>query len=123
MQIAAGVVLLFGGVFGFFAALGMLRLPDTIIRMHAATKAGTLGCGCALLAVALHYPDAATTLRAVAAIFFVSLTAPVAAHLIGRAAYRSGIHLWHGTWVDELEHSHDGEQRRRSTIKRKHSPR
>lgn len=123
MQIAAGIVLLLGGAFGFLAALGMLRLPDTIIRMHAATKAGTLGCGCALLAVALRFPDAATTLRAVAAILFVFLTAPVAAHLIGRAAYRSGVHLWHGTWIDELEDSYHGERRRRTASKRKHPSR
>jgi multicomponent Na+:H+ antiporter subunit G len=103
IDILAGVLLLLGGAFGFLAALGMVRLPDTIIRMHAATKAGTLGCGFVLFAVALYFPDSPTTLRAVAAILFVFLTAPIAAHLIGRAAYRSGIHLWHGTWTDELQ--------------------
>ncbi len=107
MEIVAALALLLGGAFGFLAALGMLRLPDTLIRMHAATKAGTLGCGCALLAVALYFHDAAISLRAVAAIFIVLLTAPVAAHLIGRAAYRSGIHLWQGTWVDELKDVYD----------------
>lgn len=103
MEVLVAGFLLLGGVFGFLAALGMWRLPDTIIRMHAATKAGTLGCGFILLAVALYFYDTATSLRAVAAFLFLMLTAPVAAHLIGRAAYRVGVRLWQGTWIDELK--------------------
>jgi multicomponent Na+:H+ antiporter subunit G len=113
IDIAAGILLLLGGAFGFLAALGLVRLPDAIIRMHAATKAGTLGCGFILLGVAVYFPDTPTTLRAVAAILLVLLTAPIAAHLIGRAAYRSGIRLWHGTWTDELQK--DREKRHRPT--------
>jgi multicomponent Na+:H+ antiporter subunit G len=100
--LVAGLLLL-GGAFGFLAALGMWRLPDTIIRMHAATKAGTLGCGFILLAAAFYFYDTATSLRAVSTFFFLMLTAPVAAHLIGRAAYRVGVRLWRGTWIDELK--------------------
>ena len=85
------------------AALGMLRLPDTIIRMHAATKAGTLGAGLILIAEATFFQDLGITLRALAAITFLLLTAPVAAHLIGRAAYYSGIKLWKKTWIDQLK--------------------
>jgi multicomponent Na+:H+ antiporter subunit G len=81
----------------------MLRLPDTLTRMHAATKAGTLGVGLILIAEAVFYQDLGITLRAVAAIVFLLLTAPVAAHLIGRAAYYSGIKLWEKTWIDELK--------------------
>jgi multicomponent Na+:H+ antiporter subunit G len=43
-----------------------------------------------------------TTLRAAAVIVFLLLTAPVGAHLIGRAAYHRGIQLFHKTWIDEL---------------------
>lgn len=80
----------------------MLRLPDTLIRMHAATKAGTLGAGLILAGAALYFAETGTTLRALMTIVFIYLTAPVAAHLIGRAAYRSGIRLYSGTWVDHL---------------------
>jgi multicomponent Na+:H+ antiporter subunit G len=48
-----------------------------------------------------------TTLRAAAVIVFLLLTAPVAAHLIGRAAYHRGIHLFDKTWIDELGESID----------------
>jgi multicomponent Na+:H+ antiporter subunit G len=95
-------LVLAGGLFGFLAAVGMLRLPDTITRMHASTKAGTLGAGLIMAAVAVHFMEVGITLRAGAAILFLLLTAPVAAHVIGRAAYRCGIRLWDRTWKDEL---------------------
>jgi multicomponent Na+:H+ antiporter subunit G len=96
-------LLISGSFFSFVAALGMLRLPDTLTRMHAATKAGTLGTGLILIAVAAFYQEIGITLRALAAIVFLLLTAPVAAHLIGRAAYYSGIKLWKKTSIDQLK--------------------
>lgn len=101
-ELITAILLVCGGVFALVAALGVVRLPDTIIRMHAATKAGTLGAGLIVAAVSVHAMETAVTLRALAALAFLLLTAPVAAHLIGRAAYRSGVRLWKGTWIDEL---------------------
>jgi multicomponent Na+:H+ antiporter subunit G len=102
MDYLTATLVLAGGLFGFIAAVGMLRLPDMITRMHASTKAGTLGAGLILAAVAVHFMEVGITLRAAAAILFLLLTAPVAAHVIGRAAYRCGIRLWDRTWRDEL---------------------
>ena len=101
-EIITALILLGGGIFAFIASVGMLRLPDTIIRMHAATKAGALGSGLIFLALACYYLELSTTLRALATVFFLLLTAPVAAHLIGRAAYCSRVNLWHKTWIDEF---------------------
>ncbi|MGM0452160.1 MAG: monovalent cation/H(+) antiporter subunit G [Thermodesulfobacteriota bacterium] len=101
------IFMIAGGIFSFTAAVGMLRLPDTIMRMHAATKAGALGAGLMFLAVACHYLEFSTTLRALAAIVFLLLTAPVAAHLIGRAAYCTRVRLWEKTWIDELAYTCD----------------
>ncbi len=101
-EIAVAFFILAGGLFSLAAAVGVLRLPDILIRMHASTKAGTLGCGLILVAVALHFGEGGITARAIAAIVFLILTAPVAAHLIGRAAYRTGVPLWKGTVMDEL---------------------
>ena len=105
--LTAGLVLA-GALFTVAAGLGVLRLPDVLIRMHASTKAGTLGCGLILVAVAVHFGEIGIVARAVAAIIFLLLTAPVAAHMIGRAAYRTGVPLWHGTVVDELADRRDG---------------
>ena len=104
-EIVTAILLLAGGFFAFAAALGVLRLPDVLIRMHASTKAGTLGCGLILVAVAVHFGETGIIARAVAAIVFLMLTAPVAAHMIARAAYRTGVPLWKGTAVDELAQS------------------
>jgi multicomponent Na+:H+ antiporter subunit G len=105
----ASALLIIGSIFCLVAAVGMLRLPDMLIRMHAATKAGTLGAGCILAAEAIVTAELGTTLKAIAAIVFLLLTAPVAAHLIGRAAYRKGIRLFDKTWIDELGEHITGE--------------
>ncbi|MGI9436663.1 MAG: monovalent cation/H(+) antiporter subunit G [Geminicoccaceae bacterium] len=95
-------LLVLGGAFAAIAGIGLVRLPDVLIRMHASTKAGTLGVGLIVLSVAVHYGDLFVTTKAVLIIFFLLLTAPVAAHLIGRAAYRTGTPLWKRTALDEL---------------------
>lgn len=100
--VVSATLLIIGSLFCLVAAVGMIRLPDTLIRMHAATKAGTLGAGCILLAEAVAAYELGTTLRVAAAIVFLLLTAPIAAHLIGRAAYHRGIALFHKTEIDEL---------------------
>ena len=104
-EIIMAALILLGGFFCFVAGLGVLRLPDVLIRMHASTKAGTLGAGLIMAAVALHFMQVGITLRAGAAILFLLLTAPVATHVIGRAAYHGGIRLWERTWKDELAQS------------------
>ena len=106
--VIASALLIIGSIFCLVAAVGMLRLPDTLIRMHAATKAGTLGAGFILAAEAVVAAELGTTLKAIAAIVFLLLTAPVAAHLIGRAAYHQGIRLFDKTWIDELGDSLSG---------------
>lgn len=107
IEIITAFLILSGAVFCFIASVGVLRLPDTIIRMHAATKAGALGSGLVLLGLAFCFTETSITLRALAAILFLLLTAPVAAHLIGRAAYCTRVRLWERTWIDELAYTCD----------------
>ncbi len=101
-EVFAAILMVIGSLFCLVSAVGMLRLPDTLMRMHAATKAGTLGTGLIVVAAAIFTNELGTTLKAIAVIVFLLLTAPVAAHLIGRAAYHRGIHLFDKTWIDEL---------------------
>jgi multicomponent Na+:H+ antiporter subunit G len=101
-ETATAILVLAGAFFAFAAALGVLRMPDIFIRMHASTKAGTLGCGLTLLAVAVRFGELGVASRALAAIVFLLFTAPVAAHMIGRVAYRTGVPLWERSVVDEL---------------------
>lgn len=81
-------VLLMGAAFCVVAAIGVVRLPDLLSRMHAASKAGAVGGGLVLLAVALLSFDAAIALRAIVGIVFILITTPLAAHLLARASYR-----------------------------------
>ena len=101
-ELVVAVLLLGGGAFALVAGVGLWRLPDVIIRMHASTKAGTLGTGLILAAVAVYSGDPPIILRAAATIAFLLITAPVSAHMISRAAYRTGVPLSEHTVVDEL---------------------
>lgn len=95
-------LMLAGGVMLFLAAVGVMRMPDLYTRMQAATKAGTLGAGLLLLAPAVVFDNLGVTMTSLLAIGFLILTAPVAAHMIGRAAYLAGVPLWNQTVRDEL---------------------
>ncbi|MGR3483945.1 MAG: monovalent cation/H(+) antiporter subunit G [Paracoccaceae bacterium] len=90
----AGLLIWAGSLFALIAALGVVRLPDVLIRMHAATKVGTLSCGLIVAAVAVSFWSLDVTLRAVAVVLFLLLTAPIAGHMVGRAALRTGVKLW-----------------------------
>jgi multicomponent Na+:H+ antiporter subunit G len=104
--ISSGLMLL-GASFMLLAAIGLVRMPDLFTRMQPATKAATLGAFCMLSAVAVHFGDIGVSARAAAAIVFIILTAPVAAHMIGRAAYFVNVPLWEGTILDELRPRYD----------------
>lgn len=84
-----GILIVCGGAFAAIAGLGLVRLPDVLMRMHASTKAGTLGVGLIVAGVSVHFNDTLVITKAILIIAFLLLTAPVAAHLIGRATYRS----------------------------------
>ncbi|MGH9791817.1 MAG: monovalent cation/H(+) antiporter subunit G [Candidatus Acidiferrales bacterium] len=101
-EFITAALLLIGAAFMLLASIGVLRLPDLFTRMQAATKAATLGAGCLLVAVAISFGELGVATRALAAVAFVVFTAPVAAHMIGRAAYFVAVPLWEGTIVDEL---------------------
>ncbi|MDT8894994.1 monovalent cation/H(+) antiporter subunit G [Halomonas sp. I1] len=104
--LVAGLVLV-GSLFMCLAALGVLRLPDLLTRMHATTKAATLGISLVMLGVAIHFAEEAVVARAFGIILFIMMTAPVAAHIIGRAGYFVGARLWDGTLKDELKPHYD----------------
>ncbi len=98
----AALLLAFGAVITFLAAYGVLRLPDSLTRMQATSKATTLGVGCVLLSVAVAFDDVGVRTKAALVVLFLFVTQPIAAHLMARASYRSGSPLWEGTVVDEL---------------------
>ncbi len=105
-----GILLTVGTLFMLIAGVGILRMPDLMLRMSTTTKAATLGAGCILLGTAIYFQDPPTVTRSVTVILFIFLTAPVAAHVIGRAAYFDKIPLWDRTVVDELRDRYSADE-------------
>lgn len=101
-DIMSDVLILTGAIFLLLAAIGVLRMPDLFTRMQSASKASTLGIACVLLALAFHFPGISVNIRVIGTIVFFYLTAPITAHLVGRAAYFVGVPVWKGTVIDEL---------------------
>jgi multicomponent Na+:H+ antiporter subunit G len=97
----SGILFLAGATLGLLAAVGVLRMPDVFTRMQASTKAATLGLGCLLAGLAIQLPEVSVVIRAGSIGAFVMLTTPVAAHVIARAAFLTGVPLWKGTLIDE----------------------
>lgn len=96
-----------GAVFALLAAIGILRMPDTFLRISVNTKAATLGVGLLLGAAAIYFGDFAVSTRVQAIIIFIVLTAPVGAHLIARTSYFLGNKMWKSSVVDDLEGKYD----------------
>lgn len=91
IDILKGLLILGGGAFVLIAAIGIVRLPDLLTRMHASTKAGTLGSLLILVALAFDIGTVSGTSKVLATVFFLLLTAPIAAHMIGRAYARTSV--------------------------------
>ena len=102
IEIFAGILVIVGAFFALVAAVGLIRLPDVYSRMHAASKAGTVGSGLMMIALAVISADGSTAIRALAGLLFFILTAPIAAHLLARAAYKVDYPLWSGSVADEM---------------------
>ena len=102
VAIVTAVIVIVGAIFSLLAAVGINRLPDVYSRMHAASKAGTIGSGLLLIALGIHSLDSGTLSRALAGFVFLLLTAPISAHLLAKATYAAGYGLWPGSVCNEM---------------------
>ena len=76
------------------AALGLVRLPDFFSRVHAVSKSETLGIALVLLGLILHDGATLVSLKLVLIVVFVAIANPVGAHVLTRAAVRTGLMPW-----------------------------
>ncbi|MGR3496358.1 monovalent cation/H(+) antiporter subunit G [Citreimonas sp.] len=106
IEIIQGILILTGAALMLVAGIGILRQPDVFIRMHASTKVGTLSSGLIMLGVAIHFEEPAVIFKVVLIVLFLLLTAPIGAHMIGRAALRIGVEPW-GIERKEVELKND----------------
>lgn len=103
LDVIAAVCLLLGALLSAAAGVGLLRFPDALSRMHAASKPQILGLVLVLAAIALTARSWSTVLVLVPVLLFQLLTVPISAHMIGRAGYRTGNFRRELLLVDELE--------------------
>ncbi|MFD0869364.1 MULTISPECIES: monovalent cation/H(+) antiporter subunit G [Paenibacillus] len=99
------LLVLFGALLSALSTFGLIRLPDVYLRSHAATKSATLGVLCILTGAFLYfmfYLDQVSA-KLLLGIVFVFITSPVAGHLNGRAAYRTGVPMWGKSVQDDLK--------------------
>jgi multicomponent K+:H+ antiporter subunit G len=84
-DILIALMLVVAGVFGFVGSFGLIRLPDPMTRLHAPTKATTLGVGGVLIASMLYFAAQGTvTAHELMITLFLFLTAPIVAHFIAK---------------------------------------
>ena len=117
-EIIATVAVVLGTALGVLSAVGILRMPDVYIRLQVASKASSLGIALLMIGVAAHFDELSVTIRALLVVVFLFLTAPVAAHVIGRAAYLTGVPLSAATELDELAGAYDPDSGRLAGIAR-----
>lgn len=103
LTLLALLLKLAGAGFLLAAALGVLRFADPFQRMHAATKAGTLGAGLVVLGSVVTLGSLSAAIMGVLTVLFLLATIPIAGHLLGRAAYVSGAVMAEGEGGDALE--------------------
>ncbi|HEV7733024.1 MAG TPA: monovalent cation/H(+) antiporter subunit G [Candidatus Binatia bacterium] len=103
-DVLASLLLLTGLAFTLVGSLGLVRLPDVYTRIHAPTKATTLGLTCLLAAAALTLPGnhLAIAMKALLVVIFLFLTAPIAAQTLAHTARATGIRPTPMTHIDEL---------------------
>lgn len=105
MEWVAVIIILFASIISLISALGLIRMPDIYTRSHSATKSSTLAVMLALSGAFIYFwaSEGVISVRLLLGIVFVFLTAPVAGHLICRAAYRSGVKLSEQSGEDALK--------------------
>ncbi|MCB7135099.1 monovalent cation/H(+) antiporter subunit G [Cellulosimicrobium marinum] len=110
-DVVSAVLLLLGAFLAFAAGVGVVRFPDLLARMHAATKPQVLGLILVLLGLALRLRSWGAVATLALVVLFQLLTSPVAAHMVGRAGYRTGKAGTAGLVVDELTRDQDDADR------------
>lgn len=105
-QWVTALLLLLGAILCLLAAVGVLRFPDTLVRMQASSKASTLGLACLLAGTALQFPDVSVIIRLGSIAAFIMLTAPLTAHIVARVTLHRRTPLWKHTVLNE----HDPDQ-------------
>ncbi len=96
------IFLMSGALFMLVAAIGVVKLADVYMRMHAITKAASLGAILMLAAVFIWHPQWIVGIEALMVVLFVIFTAPIGAHMLARVSHQMKVPTGEGYVVDEM---------------------
>ncbi len=102
VDVVSAILMLSAVAFVLLGAVGLQRFDDVFMRIHAATKPMTLGVVLVAAGAALQMDRTSDVVKLALAVVLQLVSAPVAAHMIGRSAYWAGGELSPATTVDEL---------------------
>ncbi|WP_266076519.1 monovalent cation/H(+) antiporter subunit G [Haladaptatus caseinilyticus] len=101
-EVVIALLVVVGSFFLVVGTLGLLRLPDVYNRMHATSKATTLGAASLFLALFVSHGPRGAGLTSLVGIVFLFITAPTGAHMISRSAQKMGIEFFgDAEWPEE----------------------
>lgn len=103
LEMIVAILLLVGTLIRLLASLGLVRFGDVYLRMHASTKAATLGLGFTMAGVALYFGDALITVKLVALGVIYFFTSPTGAQVLARGAHSAQNPMVAETWIDDLK--------------------
>lgn len=89
-EVVGAVSLVIGSTLTLVAAVGVLRFPDLLARMHAATKPQVLGLSLMMIGLALNVRVGVVAWTLLLVVGLQLITSPISAHMLGRAGYRTG---------------------------------
>jgi multicomponent Na+:H+ antiporter subunit G len=101
-ELLVGLALIIGALVMLMASLGLTRFGDVYLRIHAATKSGTLGIGFIMMGVALFFSDALITVKLISLLVIYFFTAPIGAQVLANGAHRARVKRVKEMWVDDL---------------------
>jgi len=111
LDVLAGTALVLGAFLSLVAGIGVVRFPELLARMHAGTKPQVLGLFLMLLGLGLRLRSWGVVGPLLLVLCFQMLTAPVGAHMVGRAGYRTGKVRSEELAFDELVQAAKDEER------------
>ena len=110
VDVLAAVLMIAGSALALIAAIGLFRMPDAYSRIHVATKPATLAVVFTVGAAVLRVPGLAPTTKLLLAVLLQFWTAPVASHMLGRAAHAAGLRPAEPWVVDDLQTADDASE-------------
>lgn len=107
-EVFSGILVVLGALLMLVSSIGILRLPDFYSRLSAVTKNSTIGIVLIIAGAIFHFNNIEVLLKGIGIVFFIALTSPTSAYIIGKAAIHIKVPFWWKTIKDEFDDLEDG---------------